>query len=139
MRRMSIVVVVLLVAALIAPATASAAPAQWGGFWHRVHFGETVFSIGRLYGISPYSIAAANGLGNWNLIYAGQSLWIPGYGSPYPGPYPWPGCARQHYVSPGETLYGIARWYGVSAWSIASANGIYNLNRIYAGQWLCIW
>jgi LysM repeat protein len=128
----------VLLASLILPATVSAAPARWGGFWHQVYFGQTVFSIGRLYGVSPYAIAAANGLANWNVIYAGQWLWIPsGYGyPPYPSPYP--GCARSHYVSPGETLLGIGRWYGVSAWSIASANGIYNLNRIYAGQWLCI-
>ncbi len=99
-----------------------------------MQYGETVFSIARWYGISPYAIASSNGLGNWNLIFAGQSLWIP-WGGWTPGPS---GCARSHYVSYGDTLLGIGRWYGVSAWSIASANGIYNLNQIYAGQWLCI-
>lgn len=134
MRRTSVVIVLLLVVALVFPATVSAAPARQGGFWHRVHYGETVFSIARWYGISPYAIASANGLGNWNLIFAGQSLWIP-WGGWTPGPI---GCARSHYVSYGDTLLRIGRWYGVSAWSIASANGIYNLNQIYAGQWLCI-
>jgi LysM repeat protein len=134
MRRLSVVIALALVATLMLPATAFAAPAASGGFWHQVRPGETVFAIGRLYGVSPYAIASANALPNWNRIYAGQWLWIPtgGYGSPGYG------CARSHYVSPGETLLGIARWYGVSPWSIAAANGIYNLNRIYAGQWLCI-
>ncbi|MGH7463203.1 MAG: LysM peptidoglycan-binding domain-containing protein [Longimicrobiales bacterium] len=144
MRRMSLVIIFVLVVSLVAPAAASAAPAQSGGFWHQVQHRQTVFAIGRLYGVSPYAIASANGLANWNIIYVGQWLWIPGgpykpypYPRPYPYPYPY-GCARSHYVSPGETLLGIARWYGRSAWSIAAANNIYNLNRIYAGQWLCI-
>jgi len=135
MCRMSLVIIFVLVVPLVAPVAVSAAPAQSGGFWHQVQRGQTVFAIGRLYGVSPYAIASVNGLANWNRIYAGQWLWIPRSSSPYPGPY---GCARNHYVSRGETLLGIARWYGVSAWSIAAANNIYNLNRIYAGQWLCI-
>lgn len=134
MRRMTLVVVFVLVASLIAPAAAWAAPAPSGGFWHQVQRGQTVFAIGRLYGVSPWSIASANGLWDWNVIFAGQWLWIPGGWGPGPGPY----CARSHYVSYGETLLSIGRWYGVSAWSIAAANNIYNLNRIYAGQWLCI-
>jgi LysM repeat protein len=133
MRRISVAVV--LIVSLALPATALAAPARWGGVWHQVQRGQTLFSIGRWYGVSPYAIAAANSLANWNVIYAGQWLWIPS-GGYSPGPYP--GCARNHYVSPGETLLGIGRWYGVSAWSIAAANRIYNLNQIYAGQWLCI-
>jgi len=145
MRRLSIIVVFVLIASLALPAFASAAPARWGGFWHQVRFGETVFSIGRWYGVSPYAVASANGLANWNVIYAGSWLWIPsggyGYGGPYShgGGYPYGGwCARSHYVSRGETLSSIGRWYGVSAWSIGQANGIYNLNWIYAGTWLCI-
>ena len=134
MRRTSIVIVLVLIASSLLPLTASAAPAQAGGFWHQVARGETLFGLARWYGVSAWSIAQANGLANWNKIYAGQWLWIPFSGGYSPG---WP-CARSHYVSRGETLSGIARWYGVSAWSIAQANGIYNLNRIYAGQWLCI-
>lgn len=132
MRRLSFVVALVMLVTLIAPVTASA---QAGGFWHQVQAGQTLFSIARWYGVNPYAIASANSLPNWNVIYAGQWLWIPrGYYSP--GPYP--GCARSHYVSPGETLLGIGHWYGVSAWSIAAANNVYNLNYIRAGQWLCI-
>jgi len=135
MRRLSLIVAVIVLVSLIAPATVSA---HAGGFWHQVQAGQTLFSIGRWYGVNPYAIASANSLPNWNLIYAGQWLWIPGVGDGYSHPGPYPGCARSHYVSPGETLLGIGRWYGVSAWSIGAVNNLYNLNHIYAGQWLCI-
>jgi spore germination protein len=47
------------------------------GRYHWVCPGETLFAIGRLYGVSPWSIAAANGLTNPNYIRAGQRLYIP--------------------------------------------------------------
>ena len=50
---------------------------------HVVQYGETLFSIGRMYDVNPYQIAEANGLYNPNYIYAGQVLYIP-YGSHYP-------------------------------------------------------
>ncbi|MCB0177331.1 MAG: LysM peptidoglycan-binding domain-containing protein [Anaerolineae bacterium] len=55
---------------------------------HVVQWGETLFSIGRMYNVNPYSIADANGLWNPNQIYAGQALFIPN--GP---PYPW-GCGN---------------------------------------------
>jgi len=130
---------VLLLQLALVPAS-SAAPPPSGGFWHTVRWGETLFSIGRLYGVNPYTICSTNGLGNCNYVWAGQSLWIPSYPGPCPAPCPnpYPGCTAYHTVAWGQTLYSIGRWYGVSAWSIAAANGIYNLNRIYAGQRLCI-
>lgn len=48
------------------------------------------------------------------------------------------GCSTYHYVQPGQTLSGIARWYGVSVQAIAQANGIWNVNYIRSGTWLCI-
>jgi LysM repeat protein len=47
------------------------------GFWYTVRWGETLSAIGWRYGVSPWAIAAANGLRNPNCIYAGQRLWIP--------------------------------------------------------------
>ena len=44
---------------------------------HIVRWGETLTSIGWLYGVSPWSIARANGIYNLNRIYAGQRLIIP--------------------------------------------------------------
>jgi hypothetical protein len=36
-----------------------------------------MLSIGRLYGVSPWVIASANGIYNLNWIYVGQRLVIP--------------------------------------------------------------
>lgn len=55
----------------------------WGGgggncnTYHTVRYGQTLFSIGRQYGVYPYRIAQANGLYNPDRIYAGQVLYIP--------------------------------------------------------------
>lgn len=101
--------------------------------YHLVRVGETLYSIGRLYGVSASAIAVANHLANLNWIRAGQWLCIPRGGTVPP-----PGCARYHVVRWGQTLYSIGRMYGVSPWVIASANGIYNINWIYVGQRLFI-
>jgi murein DD-endopeptidase MepM/ murein hydrolase activator NlpD len=45
---------------------------------HRVGSGETLFSLGRKYGVSPYSIASANGLPNNAQLTLGQQVRIPG-------------------------------------------------------------
>lgn len=44
---------------------------------HQVRGGETLFSIGRAYGVLPSAIAAANGLTAADLIFPGQALIIP--------------------------------------------------------------
>jgi LysM repeat protein len=101
--------------------------------WHWVQPGETVFSIGRLYGVNPWAISSANQLADANRIYVGQHLYIPASQG-----YPQPGCGTYYFVRFGDTLHSIGRAYRVSPWAIASANGIYNLNAIYAGQQLYI-
>ena len=141
MRRRILVMVSVIAAMLLvvtpalaapAPQPASALPVGGAPGYHVVRPGETVFSIGRLYGVNPWTISAANGLPNPNRIYAGQRLYIPA-GHGYPLPY-----GSYYWTRPGDTLHSIGRAYGVSPWSIASANRIYNLNRIYAGQRLFI-
>ena len=112
-----------------------------GNVVHTVKSGETLFSIGRLYGVNPYSIAAANNIPYPYVIYPGQKLIIP-TGSTPPGPTPVPPkpgqCRFYHTVRPGENLYRISLAYGVPMSAIAAANGIVNYNLIYAGQTLCI-
>jgi LysM repeat protein len=108
---------------------------------HTVKAGETLFSIGRLYNVNPYSIAAANNIPYPYIIYPGQQLTIP-TGTVPPGPTPVPPqpgkCRYYHTVRPGENLYRISLAYGVPMSTIATANGIVNYNLIYAGQTLCI-
>ena len=112
----------------------AAAPAAHAPTWHWVVRGETLFSIGRLYNVSPWAIASANRLVNPNRIYVGQRLHIPA-GPPYNPPGR---CGSTYTVRRGDTLFRIGRAYGVSAWSIARANRIYNMNYIWAGQRLFI-
>jgi lysozyme len=47
---------------------------------HRIHvvqYGQTLSSIARSYGLSPWAIAEANGITNLDRIYAGQRLTLP--------------------------------------------------------------
>ena len=126
----AVFVVVLLAAMPVADVSAAASLPTW----HTVVRGETLFSIGRLYGVSPWAIATANRLVNPNRIYVGQTLYIPA-GSSYPGPLP---CGTYYTVQRGDTLYRIGIAHKVSPWSIAAANRIYNMNYIRAGQRLFI-
>ena len=127
-----------------APQTAptTAAVNAQGNVVYTVKPGETLFSIGRLYNVNPYSIAAANNIPYPYIIYPGQQLIIPTGGTVPPGPTPIPpkpgGCRYYHTVRPGENLYRISLAYGVPMGTIAAANGIVNYNLIYAGQTLCI-
>ena len=110
---------------------------------HTVKPGETLFSIAQLYGVNPYSIAAANNIPYPYIIYPGQQLIIPtGSTPPPPGPTPIPPkpgqCRYYHTVRPGQNLYRISLAYGVPMSTIAAANGIVNYNLIYAWQTLCI-
>jgi len=83
-KAMLMVVCLLVVQLVIGTAAAAAAPPAYGPIYHYVRWGETLSSIGRLYGVNPYAIAHANGLANPNYIYAGQMLVIPtGYSPCY--------------------------------------------------------
>jgi len=111
-----------------------------GNVVHTVKAGETLFSIGRLYNVNPYSLAAANNIPYPYVIFPGQQLTIP-TGTTPPGPTPPPPsgqCRYRHTVRPGENLFRISLAYGVPMATIAAANGIVNYNLIFAGQTLCI-
>ncbi|MBM3520242.1 MAG: LysM peptidoglycan-binding domain-containing M23 family metallopeptidase [Alphaproteobacteria bacterium] len=64
-------------ASLAAPATAER---QAGGS-HTVSSGETLFSLGRAYGVSPYAIADLNGFAHDQHLAVGQRVKIPGAGT----------------------------------------------------------
>jgi LysM repeat protein len=122
--------------------TAQPAPATGGNQSYTVKTGDTLFSIGRLYSVNPYAIAAANNIPYPYIIYPGQQLIIPTGGTTPPGPTPIPPqpgvCRYNHIVRLGENLFRISLAYGVPMSTIAAANGISNYNLIYAGQTLCI-
>lgn len=135
--------IIIMLVTLLLGLSISAAAAS-GGSYYKVHYGDTLYSIGRYYGVSAYAIAEANGLYNPNHIYAGQVLHIPDYGYGNDGGYGHDGGYgndynnRYHKVRYGETLFSIGRQYWVNPYAIARANGLYNPNHIYAGQKLYI-
>ena len=142
----------------IDPAPVSAPQVNQAAVYHIVQRGETLASIGRIYGISWADIAAANGLANPNQIYGGQQLLIPGVNAPGAAAVAPPvdsapanpapalveptlantGVQRTHVVQRGERLASIAAVYGVSWPAIARANNLSDPNHIYAGQTLII-
>ena len=75
-------------------------PIGGGCVVHVVRYGETLYGIARMYGVSAWSIAQANMLVNPNYIYVGQVLVIPMPG-PMPSPVFNPGYPGQWGGSPG--------------------------------------
>jgi LysM repeat protein len=92
---------------------------------HVVVAGETLKTIAALYGVTPELIAAANGITNVNLIYAGQVLKIPQ-------------APRYYTVVAGDTLAKIATRFGVTVQALVTANNIANINLVKTGQRLLI-
>lgn len=60
-----------------APAPPPPPPQRYCRYYHTVQYGENLINLGIWYGLSPYTIAEANGIYNLNFIYAGQTLCIP--------------------------------------------------------------
>lgn len=96
--------------------------------------GDTLYSIAETYGVDAASIAAANGIQNWELLRVGQQLFIPGI-------TPEEAAAINqviHVVQPGQGLIEIAVQYGVSTEEIVRLNNIQDTDIIYPGQRLII-
>ena len=93
---------------------------------HTVAPGQTLFSIGRQYGLDPGLIARINGLAPPYELAVGQSLLIL---------FP----ATLHTVQPGESLASIAATSGVSILQILRCNpNLGGLPAVYPGQVLVL-
>ncbi len=92
--------------------------------------GDTLSEIAAKYGTSYQRIALYNGIGNPNLIYAGENIRIP-IGGNVTG-------SRYYTVRSGDTLSEIALRFGTTVQSLQQLNNIENPNLIYAGQALRI-
>lgn len=93
---------------------------------HRVGRGESLWSIARLYQVSEDEIRAANGLSGSRIV-AGQELRVPGVSAATAD------RVVSHRVSPGESLWTIARRHGTSVDQIRRHNRMAS-TRILAGQ-----
>ena len=92
---------------------------------HIVKSGESLDSIGRLYGVSAAAISAANNLENPELIQPEQSLNIPAPAGEAP---------KNYEVKPGDTLGSIATEHGTSAEALAALNEISDPKSLRAGS-----
>lgn len=148
MRIWKLLVFTVLAAALVVPATASAA------FMHVIAPGESLASVAATDGLSVSQLAAANGLSPDAQLIAGASLAIPAQegGAMVPTSTSSATPATTSYVStaqpasstggylvqPGDTLSAIAAQYGVSVDQLAAANGLSPNGVLLAGSTLSV-
>ena len=118
-------------APIVQPAVAASGVATT----HTVKPGEWLFSIGRQYNVSPFTLAQVNRIGPPYRIWPGQVLTIPGDQAPSPSPGT---CSSPYTVQAGDTVYSIARKCGKTPSAILSANSLANPNFLLVGQKLQI-
>ena len=99
--------------------------------FHSVMRGETVFSISRLYKISPDSVVKWNRITD-HQIRVGQELRVQGSDKITQDKQ-----NQTHIVSVGETLFQISRRYGVSVADLQRQNGLKG-SEIRVGQQIMI-
>jgi LysM repeat protein len=103
----------------VVPTTAcdnpSTPPGATIGFCHQVQPTDTLYGLGRQYGVDPFLISRLNQLYSPNLIYDDQSLFIPEKYDGGAGP-------NVYIVKPGETLAGVADQCRLPVSTLAQAN-----------------
>ena len=104
------------------------------GQFHIVQRGETLDSIaGQYSGVSPDTIAAANGITNGK-VYTGTRLFLDGPAFVGKGS----GGSANYVVQTGDRLGDIAAKYGTNISTLADLNGLSNVNMIRSGQTLAV-
>ena len=92
--------------------------------------GETLTGIAARHGTTVSALAAANDITNFNLVYAGETLSLPG-GPPLPAPV---GAGNGTVVVGwGDTLSAIAARYGTTISALAATNDLGDPNHVLAG------
>jgi uncharacterized protein YkwD len=115
----------------VAPAAPLATPTK---VQYTVHSGDTLLGIALLQRVSMAAIQLANGLGDGDVLRAGQVLDLPTRPQ-------WDGESPYwvvHTVQRGETLTGIARTFGVTTRDILRVNAIADPQLIRPGQSIVI-
>jgi LysM repeat protein len=132
---LTLLVLTILSVALVPHAEAAPAPATSNGTIV-VRSGDTLNSIAARYGVSPSTLARANGITNPNRIYIGQRLVIPGSAATTTQPKTIaPASSGGIYiVQPGDTLAKIAARYRTTVSALVALNGLKNPNVIWVGQ-----
>jgi LysM repeat protein len=134
-RKMTAIIVALLLAVLLVTsfASADAGSAQQCTWTHLVRPGDTLSVIARFYGVKVSDILKLNSqITNPNLIFWGTTLCVSNTVS---APQLLPG---NYVIQPGDTLGYIAFRFGASLSDLIRANGLGNPNLILAGDTLTV-
>ena len=112
------------------------------GYWYTVRSGDSWSVIASRTGTSVHGLQAANPdkVRPGNILYAGESLWIPcGGGPPPPPPHP-PACAYYYTVQRGDSWYRISAMTGFSVHALQAANPrlVRPGSVLYIGDTMCI-
>jgi N-acetylmuramoyl-L-alanine amidase len=112
----------------VGTSTAAAAPTSSGGAYV-VQPGDTLTGIASRAGLSPDSLAAANGLDVNGVLISGTVLRLSGGAAMVPVSTTVPASSSSsasgaYVVQPGDTLTAIATRAGLSMRSLAAANGL---------------
>ena len=112
-----------------------------GGFLYGVLPGDTLFTIGRAFGVGVQAVINANPqVSNPGVLLPGQVVCVPvafPLGRPPAPPACVGGCL--YGVQPGDTFFLIARRFGVSLQAIIAANPqVVNPNAIVPSQVVCV-
>lgn len=136
-------VIALAVLVMVLPTAAQEETTAGAPVVHVVQPGETLARIALRYGRTIVEIAQANEIVNYERIYIGQELVIPGLTIPDTSAEvvnPLVAVAPTiHIVQPGENLTLIAQAYGITVEQLMQANGLTDPNRINRGQELQVW
>jgi len=132
---LTLLALMLVSAAFVPHADAAPAPAT-SNTTIVVRSGDTLNSIAARYGVSPSTLARANGITNPNRIYIGQRLVIPGTAGTTTQPRTIaPASSGGIYiVQSGDTLAKIAARYHTTVSALMALNGLRNPNVIWVGQ-----
>src|SRR3982750_1074000 len=101
MRRL--VVIVALLAFVFAISSSVFAQPNAGEATHVVQRGENLYRISLKYGVTMAAIAQRNNIANYNLIFSGQTLYIPAGGVVVPTVTPKPGSTPVPATPPPTT------------------------------------
>lgn len=115
----------------VEPPTAEPTPRPTAGGTHIVASGESLSTIGLLYGVPWELIAEVNDIPAPYVIQVGQELLIPLAPPVTDGPL-------VHVVESGESIISIAELYGVDPTDLADFNNVADWNLIFVGQRLTI-
>lgn len=110
--------------------------------YHTIQSGESFYSVAQTYGVDPYALAAANGLGIYDLILPGQVLTVPGVEpapvvmeAPAPSEAPATTEATNSYtVQSGDSFSSIAAAHGMDYTQLATNNGLTIYDYLIPGQ-----